>query len=142
MRSSQTLLPQGRSVCVQWGREGSNLQVSPPQAPPSGLSDASKGMAKNTPVIPIVPVTGAAPSKFREMGNSPTPQKNGIVHSQTISSLAEAPKVRSSAVQRQGKCCYGTSCLGLGHLDHLQWSSMEGEAIKKRGLQSLGGVTW
>ena len=32
--------------------------------------------------------------------------------------------------------------LGLGHLAHLQWSSMEGEASKQRGLQSLGRITW
>lgn len=45
------------------------------QTPPSGFSDTNEGLGQNTPVIPIVPVTGVACSKFRDGQLTDTTEK-------------------------------------------------------------------
>lgn len=91
-----------RRHCLGWRRQrtsGATLR----------LSDASRGMAPNAPIILIVMVTGADCSMFREMHNSVTPQKNGLSHLQIILCQPQAPKVvYPPTVQRQNKGCCGT----------------------------------
>lgn len=126
-----------------WRRD---LQVPlPSQAPPSDFSDTSRGTAQNTPVILIMPVTGAACSKFRDEQLTNTIEKWTSPLAGNLQ-LATSPKdgifVNSAVAGQEPPWHSRQCCSGLRHLAHLQWSSMEGEAIKQRALQSLGRLTW
>lgn len=102
----------------------STLWAPPPRhfhsqslSPSSGFPD-SRQTAHSTAGIPTVLVTKAALSKFSEMGNSTTPQKNR----QTISQLLQAPKVvwpSKKSTEAEQALLWHQVQGSLGYLAHL-----------------------